>query len=223
MAKILFVEDNRSLVESITKWLKMQNHLVDSAVTGTEALDLLAAFEYDLLILDWDLPEISGLDVLKRYRSKSGQAAILMLTGKDSVTEKETALDAGADDYLTKPFEPRELGARMRALLRRPKTIVEEKLTAKDIVLDSVAKKVLKAGKEISLQPLEMAVLEFFMRHPNQVYSPEHLIRLIWDSEQDVSTDALYTCIRRLRKKIDSEGESMISTVHGLGYRFDTA
>jgi DNA-binding response OmpR family regulator len=222
MAKILFVEDNRSLVESITKWLKMQNHLVDAAVTGTEALERLAAFEYELIILDWDLPEVSGLEVLRHYRSKSGYAAVLMLTGKDSVSEKETAFDAGADDYLTKPFEPRELGARMRALLRRPKTMVDEKLTARDIVLDPVAKKVMKGDKEVFLQPLELAVLEFFMRHPNQVYSQEHLIRLIWDSEQDVSSDALYTCIRRLRKKIDAEGESLIRTVHGLGYRLDT-
>lgn len=222
MAKILLVEDNPSVVESVRDWMEVQKHNVDVSLDGAQALEMLDAFGYELIILDWDLPRVAGIDVLKKLRGKSDTTPVLMLTGKDSIDSKEQALDAGADDYLTKPFNPRELAARIRALLRRPAQLVSNTLDARGITLDAAARKVKKGVKEITLQPLELALLEFFMRHPNELFSTDQLLSRVWDSDADVSLDALYACITRLRRKIDEQGQpSVIRTVHGAGYRFE--
>jgi DNA-binding response OmpR family regulator len=222
MAKILLVEDSLPVVESVRDWMEVQNHNLDVAMDGARALEMLEAFGYELIILDWDLPRVVGIDVLRKLRSKKDTTPVLMLTGKDTVDEKEQALDAGADDYLTKPFNPRELAARIRALLRRPQQMVATVMEAQGISIDPAARKVSKSGKEISLQPLELTLLEFFMRHPNELFSTDQLLSRVWDSDADVSLDALYACITRLRKKIDEPGQqSMIRTVHRSGYRFE--
>jgi two-component system copper resistance phosphate regulon response regulator CusR len=222
MAKILLVEDSLPVVESVRDWMEVQNHNLDVAMDGAHALEMLGAFGYELVILDWDLPRVVGIDVLKQLRARKDTTPVLMLTGKDTVDEKEQALDAGADDYLTKPFNPRELAARIRALLRRPQQMVATVMEARGISIDPVARKVLKGGKEVSLQPLELTLLEFFMRHPNELFSTDQLLSRVWDSDADVSLDALYACITRLRRKIDEAGQpSLIRTVHGSGYRFE--
>src|SRR5579862_8845637 len=135
MAKILLVEDDLDLISRITKWLSLERHSVEAASNGQEALDLLRDVKYDLIILDWHLPGLSGIEVCKYYRSAGGKAPVLMLTGKTDIADKEAGLDAGADDYLTKPFNPRELSARLRALARRPAETLDDKLTAGDLVL----------------------------------------------------------------------------------------
>jgi DNA-binding response OmpR family regulator len=221
MAKILIVEDQPDQAQAISDWIESNNHTVDMALTGEDALDMLDAFEYDLIILDWNLPGgVSGLSVLRQYRDRQGLAAVLMLTACDAIEQKEAAFDFGADDYLTKPFAPKELAARIKAMLRRPRLLVPEQLKVRDIVLNVQSRQVLRAGVEIKLQPLEMAVLEFFMRHPNQVFSPEMLLDRVWESGPAVSIDAIYTCIRKIRKKIDIDAEdSIITTVHSVGYR----
>jgi OmpR-family two-component system manganese-sensing response regulator len=220
MAKILLVEDNPAVVEAVSAWLVAEGHAVDTAFTGQEALDMLTAFAYELAILDWDIPKVTGIDVLRQYRQQGGVAGILMLTGKSDVDEKALALDAGADDYVTKPFHPKELKARIRALLRRPQALAPQQLCARDLVLETQKKRLSKAGRDIRLQPLEFAVLEFFMRHPGDVFSPEALIERVWDSQSEVSIEAIYTCITRLRRKIqNADEEPIIRTVHGLGYQ----
>jgi DNA-binding response OmpR family regulator len=223
MAKLLIVEDQPDQAQAISDWVATNNHAVDLVLTGEDALDMLSSFEYDLIILDWNLPGASGLDVLRQYRAREGLAAILMLTACDAIEQKEAAFDFGADDYLTKPFAPQELTARIRAMLRRPRLLAPDQLKFRDLVLDVQSRQVLRGGAEIKLQPLEMAVLEFFLRHPNEVFSPEMLLDRIWESGPAVSIDSLYTCIRKIRKKIDVDPEeSIITTVHSVGYRLNS-
>jgi DNA-binding response OmpR family regulator len=220
MAKILVADDDEGLIGTLTEWLKLDNHIVDAVHNGSDALGHLKSFEYDLIVLDWSMPAPNGLEVCKQYRAGGGNAPIIMLTGKGAVEDKMEGLEAGADDYLTKPFHFKELTARLRALLRRPPQLNLGNLTVRDIVVDLSARKVTKGGKELSLQPLEFRVLEFLAKHPGQVFSPEVLLRRIWDSDAEVSHDAIYACMKRLRKKLESEGEPpLVVTVYGAGYK----
>lgn len=223
MGKILVVDDDHSLVANVTEWLKFEHHSVEAAYKGEEALEKLLVFDYDLVILDWDLPELSGLQICKQFRAKGKMTPVLMLTGKTSVIDKESGLDAGADDYLTKPFHPKELGARVRALLRRPVVISTALLKKGPIVLDTVKRKVTRNDEDIALQPMEFTLLEFLMRHPDQLFSTDALLRRCWPDDSEISPDAIYTCIRRLRKKLDVDGEtSVVRTVHSVGYVLDS-
>ncbi len=222
MTKILLVEDEKELADVVMDCLKAQNYMVDHVANGTEALDRLKFFDYDLIVLDWQLPGLSGIQVCSNFRSRGGTTPVLMLTGKRTVDDKEEGLDAGADDYLTKPFQPRELNARLRALLRRPAGVVSKTLKARDLELDPTTHKVTKGGIEVALLPKEFALLEFLMRHPNQVFSGDALIDRVWSTESDATATAVRINVNRLRKKIDTESEpSLIGTVHGIGYRFD--
>ncbi len=222
MTKILLVEDEQELANVVVDCLKAQNYLVDHVPNGSEALDRLKFFEYDLIVLDWQLPGMSGIDVCSNFRSRGGTTPILMLTGKRTVDDKEAGLDAGADDYLTKPFQPRELTARLRALLRRPSAAPTKVFKARDLELDPTTHKVIKGGQEVSLLPKEFALLEFLMRHPSQVFSAEALIDRVWSTDSDATPTAVRINVNRLRKKIDTDGqESFICTIHGIGYRFD--
>jgi two-component system response regulator MprA len=222
MAKILVVEDEQDLSGPIQDWLTREQHLVELADNGTEALDKLSVYKFDLIILDLMIPGINGMEVCKRYRAHGGATPILMLTAKAAVEEKEAGLDAGADDYLTKPFHLKELSARVRALLRRHTQSSGSELKAGDLVLDVLARKVTMSGVEIHLVPREFSLLEFFMRHPNQVFSAEALIDRVWQSDTMASPDTIRTYIKILRKKLGIEGkESLIQTVHGVGYKLE--
>jgi two-component system response regulator PhoP len=220
MAKILLAEDDLALAVTIKDWLEFENNTVEAVKDGASALENLMAFDYDVAILDWDLPHMTGVEVCQRFRSKGGNTPIILLTGKNTVKEKEEGLDAGADDYLTKPFHPKELAARLRAMIRRSTNFAPDVVSAGPLTLDREKRLVLMDGKPIHLQPMEYTLLEFFMKNPNQVFSPETLLQKLWDASSDVSLDAIYTCIRRLRKKLDkgNSGDSIIRTVHGVGY-----
>lgn len=222
MAKVLLVEDDLDLVSRITKWLTLERYSVESAATGQEALDLLRDVKYDFIILDWHLPELSGIEVCKYYRSSGGNTPILMLTGKSDIADKEAGLDAGADDYLTKPFHPRELTARLRALGRRPSECLDDQLRAGDLVLFLHKYRLLKNGEEIDLLPLEFSLLEFLMRHPGRVFGADALLERVWPVNSEASPEAVRTCVKTLRKKIDTDGQtSIIKTVHGVGYKLE--
>jgi DNA-binding response OmpR family regulator len=221
MAKILVVEDDRQLSNLIVDWLKGEGHLPEAVVKGTDGLEYLRSFKFDLVILDWDLPGLSGLDVCREFRNEGGKTPILMLTGKTHIDEKAVGLDSGADDYLTKPFHFKELGARLRALLRRPAAVQTSILAAGWLTLDPAAHQVQSHRKDLSLQPKEFALLEFFMRHPNQPFSSEAIIERVWASDTDAAPDTVRIQIMRLRSKIDESGkESMIRTIHRVGYMF---
>jgi DNA-binding response OmpR family regulator len=221
MAKILLVEDDAAVVLTLSEWLTIEQHKVDAARTGDEAIDYIKAFAYDLLILDWQLPGISGLDICKYYRNRS-KGPVLMLTGLSDVAHRVEGLDAGADDYLTKPFHMPELLARVRALIRRAADNRGDQIKAGDLLVDLRSHVVKKSGREITLTPREYEVLEFFLKHPNEVISPEMLLKRVWSSDADVSVQSVYACMNRLRKNLDAaDKEGVIKTVHGVGYRLD--
>lgn len=222
MAKILVIEDDELIAESLRETLYTERHKVDAATRIGDAHSYLKAFSYDLLIIDWELPDGSGVALCKTLRQSGDQTPILILTARSNVEDKETGLDTGADDYMSKPFQSRELLARIRSLLRRPPVIAGNILKTADLEIDTVAMRVKRGERKIDLQPHELSVLEFLMRNPNVVFSTEQLMRRCWSSDQDISTEAVYTCMRRLRKKISQAGErELITTVHGAGYRFE--
>lgn len=219
MPKVLLVDDDTSLSEMVKDALESDQYEVDYASNGNDGWDMIQAYKYDLLILDWQMPGKSGIDLCRQYRGYGGDSPVIMLTGKSALSEKEAGLDAGADDYLTKPFEARELKARLRALLRRPAVFKSEKLKARNIVLDSAAREVTKDGAPIKLIPREYALLYFLMRYPNQVFNAEVLLDRVWSNESDALPNAIRKCIERLRKKLDDDGKpSLIETIHGVGY-----
>ena len=223
MAKILIIEDDVGLVELLKDWLTADRHVVESALTGKEGKGLIRVYPYDLIVLDWALPDVSGPEILSEYRASGGKIPVLMLTGKRTVEAIESGLGAGADDYLTKPFDIREFNARVKALLRRVPTYSGDSLQVRDIVLDTNSMRVTRSGKEVRLVPTEFAVFEFLMRHQNQVFSAEALLNRIWASTSDATVQAITTCIKRLRKKLDIPGEpSIIKTVHGAGYKIES-
>lgn len=222
MPKILIVEDNEDLAENICQWLESEHYNVECCRDGLEALNYLKAYEYDAIVLDWTLPRMSGVEILKQYRAQRGATPVLMLTGRRDIDDKEIGLDAGADDYLTKPFELRELSARIRALLRRAVAQPSPTLEIADIVLDKQAQRVTKAGKELKMMPKDFAILELLMTYPDKVFSAEAIIERLWPIGSDASPDVVRKHITRIRGQIDSGGQqSLIRTVHGTGYAFD--
>jgi len=224
MAKILLVEDDPNLAKLVKDWLALDTHHVETVHDGQEAQNRLKADQYDLLILDVNLPNLSGLEILKSFRAAGGITPILMLTGRDSVADKEEGLNEGADDYLTKPFHGKELVARIKALLRRPPALVTKVLMFDSLTLDREHYQVTNHGKEVALVPTEFDLLEFFMRNPNRVFAPEAILNRVWSSTSDATVDALTSCVKRLRKKIDSPGQqSFIRTIHGVGYKLQSA
>ncbi len=222
MAKVLVVEDDVALAKMIADWLAIEHHKAELVHDGADASDRLKVYNYDLIVLDWELPGCKGVDILKEFRARGGLTPVLMLTGRGTIDDKEQGFDSGADDYLTKPFHAKELTARLRALLRRPEGYLGDALTAGDISLEHANFRVTRAGEEIRLLPKEFALLEFLMRNQNRVFAPEALLNRVWVTESEATVDALTTCIKRLRKKIDVEGKpSIIRTVHGVGYKLE--
>jgi two-component system, OmpR family, manganese sensing response regulator len=221
MAKILLVEDDHALGVMITKLLQGEHHHLDCAANGTYGEELITNYSYDLVILDWDLPGMSGLELCKKYRAGGGKLPILFLTGKTDMDSKITGLDSGADDYLCKPFEPRELLARIRVLLRRLSEDRCSVLKVGDISLDPLSKTAYRKDTPLKLVRKELAILEFMLRHPDEVFSLEALVERVWPSTSDVSPETVRPYIKRLRDKLeDAEGYCPIVTIHRCGYKF---
>lgn len=223
MAKVLVVDDDEDLVQTICDKLRQENYAIETAYDGEQALNLLCCSQFDVVVLDWDLPYISGIDACKQFRASGGSTPILMLTGKTAIHEKEKGFDSGVDDYLVKPFEMRELAVRLRALLRRASGQLSSVLVHGNLQLDPEKHLVFKGGVEKTLLPREFSLLEFFMRNPNVVFSADTLLQRVWMSDDEASTDAIRTCIKRIRQKVDcDESLPTIETVHRIGYRFRT-
>ena len=221
MAKILVVDDNIDICDLVADTLAFEHHSVEKAHDGGTAEHLLRVNQFDLVILDYGLPDITGIELLKSLRSRNNKVPVIMLTGERATAQKEAGLDSGADDYVTKPFETREFLARVRAVLRRASGAAGNTLKARSLELDPGKRLLLKNNIELPLLPTEFALLEFLMRHPDHVFSLEALIDRVWDSAADVTEEAVRSCVKRLRKKIeDGEENSYIVTVHGVGYRF---
>lgn len=222
VARILVVEDELELSKIMREWLEDEFHVVNTAFTGNEALCKLKNGIYDLVILDLMLPEVSGMDVCRQYRQAGGDAPILIVTAKKSLSSKETGLDSGADDYLTKPFKLRELAARVRALLRRPKAVVPAVLAKGNIELDLNSRTVTRSGKEIRLVAKEFALLELLLRNTGKVVTVDAIIDNLWSETSSISNDTVRSHIRSLRQKLDGDSDcKTITTLHGVGYRID--
>lgn len=222
MAKILLVEDDTHVAETIKSWLKSQQNVIEHVADGNAALELIEFSSYEVIILDWELPGVSGLEICRRLRAAQNRIPILMLTGRDSEEAKLLGLDLGVDDYLTKPFSLKELSARLRAIVRRAAGQASNILKVNDIVLDTESHRVTRGGEEVQLMPREFAVLEFLLRNQNQVFSSDTLLQKLWHTDSDSSREAVRACIKRLRLKLDNgddEDESIIEAVPKIGYR----
>lgn len=222
MAKILIVEDDQSIAAVIKDALQDAKYVVDMVHDGASARSYLLSVDYDLVLLDWQLPDAEGVDICTEFRAQGKLTPVLFLTGRGAVADRVTGLDAGADDYLTKPFDIRELLSRVRALLRRPAEASYKPLQARDLVLDPVQHLVKLGGKDIKLYPKEFSLLELFMRNPQRVFSGDELLNKVWPTDGEASIETVRTTMLRLRQKIDLDDEMpFIKTIRGVGYRFE--
>ena len=225
--RIILIEDEEDLGKAIKKTLNQHNYIVDWVLDGKEAWHYLdnPSLEYNLGIFDWLLPNLSGIELLKKLRTKNNPLPVLMLTAKDSMEDKVTGLDAGADDYLVKPFGMAELLARIRALQRRSPDLKSPQLQVNNLILDygTNTVKYLEKSDNIKVIPLtskEFQLLEYFMRHPNQILTRDQLLEAIWELGIDPISNVVAAQIRLLRKKLSKYGcNDLIETVYGLGYK----
>ena len=217
--KILLVEDEIDLNNVVTKYLKKNGYSIDSVFDGEEALDYLRYGEYDLVILDIMMPKVNGFEVIKELRNNGDNTAILMLTARDSADDKVKGLDLGADDYIVKPFDFKELSARIRAVVRRKYGNSSNKLIIDDLVLDTSEKSVTRAGIKIELTGKEYEVLEYLMQSKNRILSREQIKEHVWDYDYEGDSNIIDVLIKNIRKKIDiTNGNQIIYTKRGLGY-----
>lgn len=217
--RILVVEDEKKVSSFIKRGLEEEKYEVEIAGDGEEGLKMAMEKPYDLIVLDWMLPKRDGLSVVKELRSRNTMTPVLMLTAKDSVDDIVAGLDSGSDDYLTKPFAFAELLARVRALMRRSEMDRGAEIRFSDLRLDPVTHKVWRGEKEIDLTAKEYALLEYFMRNPNQVLTRTMIADHVWDYTFDSFTNIIDVYVNYLRKKIDRDSErKLIHTVRGVGY-----
>ncbi len=217
--RILIVEDDKKVAGFIKKGLEEETYAVDVAYDGEEGFHLAAMNDYDMIILDWMLPKMDGLEVLTQLRDKKVSTPILLLTAKDAVDDKVTGLNKGADDYLTKPFAFSELLARIRSLLRRGQAETQTELKVGDLILDMVSHKVSREGEEIELTGKEYSLLEYFMRNEGKVLTRTMIAEHVWDYNFDTFTNVIDVYVNHLRKKIDKKYPAkLLHTLRGVGY-----
>lgn len=217
--RILIVEDDQSLHRIIRRRLTEEGYAVDGCFDGEDALHYMESEVYDCVILDWMLPKKDGVIVLREFRNHGFRTPVLMLTAKDSVTDRVEGLDAGADDYLTKPFAYDELSARVRALLRRTTESKNNKLQIANLVMDLSMHSVFRGEKEILLTSREYALLEYFLRNQGQVLTRSQIADHVWNYDFDYDSNVVDVYVRYLRNKIDKGYEEpLIHTVRGYGY-----
>jgi DNA-binding response OmpR family regulator len=219
--RILIAEDDAPLASFVAKAFLAEEHECQIAADGEEALAKLNAESFDLVILDLNLPRLSGAEVLKRIRARDPDIPILILTATDHVAERVSCLDAGADDYLTKPFSFSELSARVRALMRRKTRPLQTVLRADDLELDCVLRTVRRSGKEIDLTPREFSLLEYLMRNSGRRVTRSNIIENVWKLPSGTPTNVVDVYVNYLRRKIDSGHTiKLIRTVRRVGYEF---
>lgn len=217
--RILVIEDERKVSNFIRQALEEEQYAVDQAFNGKEGLELAEVYEYDLIILDLMLPGMGGLEIINDLRQKKKKMPILVLTARDGVQDKVTVLDAGGDDYLTKPFSIEEFLARVRALFRRGHAETAEVLKIADLTLNPTRHEVHRGHKRIDLTNKEYALLEYFMRNPNRVLTRSMIAEHVWNIDFDTETNVIDVYITYLRSKVDKTGtHRLIQTIRGVGY-----
>jgi two-component system OmpR family response regulator len=218
--RVLVVEDEAKMATLVRKALELEGYSVDVAMTGTDAVWMGTENEYDAIVLDVMIPEPDGFEVCRRLRAEGRWAPILLLTARDSVDDRVVGLDAGADDYIPKPFSFAELYARLRALARRGAPQRPHILEVGDLALDPARHRVTRAGTEIDLSPKEFALLDLFMRHADEVLSRTTILEHVWDFAYDGTSNVVDVYVRYLREKIDRPFDrETLETVRGVGYR----
>ena len=222
--RILVVEDEHKIANSIKKGLEQETYSVDVAYDGEKGFDMAMTEDYDLVILDLMLPKMEGTDVCTNLRKENIHTPILMLTAKSELDDKVNGLNSGADDYLTKPFAFEELLARIKALLRRPKDVLDAKLTCGNLTLDTISFLVTRNAKEITLSRKEFSLLEYLIRNKGNVLSKDQIINHVWDYDADILPNTVEVFIGYLRNKIDKpfpNNKKLIKTVRGFGYKIN--
>ena len=217
--RLLVVEDEPAAAAVLAKGLREHTYAVDIAVDGAAAMDLVAATNYDLVILDVLLPRINGLDLCRRLREFGATFPILMLTARGGLDQRVEGLDAGADDYLSKPYHFPELLARIRALLRRGPALAPAQVSVADLVVDTRAQTVTRAGKPIHLTAKEFALLEYLIQRPGAILSRADIAEHVWDDSFDPDSNLIEVYIQRLRRKVDDgHAPKLLQTRRGSGY-----
>lgn len=218
--RVLVVEDEHKLAGVLKRGLEEQGYAVDVAYDGDEGLGLAEAEPYDLIVLDVLLPKLDGFALCRRLRAQGRHMPILMLTARDAVDDRVAGLDSGADDYLIKPFAFRELLARVRAMLRRNGLSKDPVLRLADLEVDTVTHEVRRAGRVVELTSKEYAVLEYFMRHPNQVLTRTQIAEHVWNYDFVAMSNVVDVYVRYLRRKLDDDHEPrLLRTIRGTGYQ----
>lgn len=227
--RILIVEDDRKIANAVKRGLAQESYAVDVSYDGQDGLGQASTIEYDLIILDRMLPEVDGLQICRTIRETSGKEAgsnkntpILILTAKDKIKDRVEGLDAGADDYLIKPFAFEELLARVRALMRRPQKIGDNVLKVGDLELDTLQFEVSRSGRKIKLSSKEFALLEYLMRNSGRILTKDNIIAHVWDYDADILPNTVEVYIGYLRGKIDKpfpKKPPMLETARGFGYK----
>ena|SRR5437868_7410992 len=216
--RILVVEDDPQMRRLVRRGLLEEGHGVDSAASLPPALELARATSYDVMVIDVMLPGPSGLDLVRALRGDGNRTPVLMLTARDAVADVVAGLDAGADDYLTKPFAFRILLARLRALGRRTPVVRPVVLQVADLELDASSHAVRRSGHAVAVTRTEYSLLELLMRHAGRVVTREKLMHALWGAERDISRGSLDTFVKSLRQKVDAGPRPLIHTVRGVGY-----
>ena len=224
--KILIVEDEKKIADSLKKGLQQENHIVDVSYDGTAGFDLASSEKYDLIILDLMFPGMDGWTICKNLRSEEKvDTPILMLTARGSVDDKVIGLNAGADDYLTKPFAFEELLARIRALTRRPRASINDTLKVHDLELNPTSFQVKRGDISLHISNKEFALLEYLMRNADKILTKDQIIAHVWNYDADILPNTIEVYIRKLRNKIDlpfPDKMQLIQTVRGFGYKITT-
>lgn len=219
--RILVVEDDPTNADYLMRGLREEGFSAELATDGDAAAVRLHHGGWDVVILDWWLPRSDGLSVLKRYRAAGGTTPVLFLTARDDVPARVRGLDAGADDYLCKPFAFAELLARIRALVRRPAVQTDTHLGIADLAYDLLSRTATRAGHKLDLTAKEEALLVFFLRHPGEVLTRTRIYEQVWDERFDGLSNTLEVHVMELRRKLETRGPRLIQTVRGRGYRLD--
>jgi DNA-binding response OmpR family regulator len=220
--KILIVDDEVKLAESLGSVLKDQGWTAELAHTGPDALQLLKNFQFDIILLDCGLPEMTGVEICQKYRLGGGESPIIFVTGRNAIEDKEAGFEAGGDDYITKPFDVRELLARIKAIRQRPGKRVQSQLSARGVVLDPQLRTVKKAdnsGETVQLSALESSILEYLLRNKNCLFSSTQLFEAVWEPNADSTEETVRVRMRIIRQKLTKIGsEDLVETVRGSGY-----
>jgi DNA-binding response OmpR family regulator len=221
--RILIVEDDTALSSFLRKGLEAEHHAVDTAPDGDQGRAMAVAIDYDLVVLDLNLPGIDGLSVLKSVRQQKSKLPVMVLSARGRIEDRVRCLDSGADDYLVKPFSFLELSARARALLRRSHLPSESVLTVRDLTLDRVERKVVRGGRAIELTAKEFALLEYLMRNAGRRLTRAMIIEHVWNLTFDSTTNVVDVYINYLRRKVDDGfPTTLIHTVRGVGYQLSS-